>query len=105
MFASDELWVLLWARLRFLGLILTLSLPFLLSVSSGYQTLVMSIVNLSRSPPRIHKDNMREAYSQRRLWQQSRHREVLGTMREFEAKVSIPETTYGLKGARTGESP
>lgn len=29
---------------------------------------------------------------------QSRHREVLGTMREFEAKVSIPETTYGLKG-------
>lgn len=36
------------------------------SKASGYQTLVMSIVDLSESPPEYTKeDNMREAYSQR----------------------------------------
>lgn len=61
------------------------------SKASGYQTLVMSIVDLSESP---HQNTQKgitpegSIFPKELIWQQSRHREVLGTMREFEATKS-----------------
>ena len=55
MFASDELWVLLYGQNQVLGSDLDLESAFSsVSKASGYQTLVMSIVDLSVST-RTHK--------------------------------------------------
>lgn len=67
MFSSDELWVLFYGQTQVLGSDLDLEAAFSsVSKVSGYQTSVMSIEDLSDSPPEYTKeDNTREAHSQR----------------------------------------
>lgn len=64
-FASDELWVLLWADSGSWSDLDLESGFSSVSKASGYQTLVMSIVNLSGALLNGKGYNMREAYSQR----------------------------------------